>query len=229
MTEEKTPEKRATSQWIELIVLLGMLIVITWLAFARPPGAVPEHHHDSAWLFGHAGMLEKQLQDFQVKAKHYLDNAPRDYDAYFRDSTISHSHLKTDLQSLDAAVLALTGDSAGANDSSDGPASENTRPSNLPVDRLQEEWTSFQRVLEEQLGVDPEMPRLEWGSRHIVEHLDPVIATVGEIRERSQAAAGSANTPSVSAPAWAWPALLAWMVLVLVWFGRHVRHARNSI
>lgn len=227
MTDVKPTEKPAS--WIELIVLFGILTLIVWLAFARPSANVQAGNDNQAWRFGHAGVLEQQLEDLRAKAAHYLDNAPREYEYYFRDTTIAHAYLQTDLQSLDKSIKALINPETDAvnsqvSESVDGSA----QADGLPVARLRQEWKRFMEGLDEQLGVDPDMPRLEWGSRHITEELGPVIATVGEIRERLPTSADSAAMSTSGAPAWAWPALVAWLVLVMVWFGWRVRRVHPS-
>jgi hypothetical protein len=221
MSHGKTPGIPAS--WIELIVLLGLLTLVVWLAFARPLGTAHDSHDGSARLLAHASFLEQQLNDLHTKAGHYLDNAPREYDAYFRDTTITHQHLRTDLQALDRGIQSLINAGIDKDDPSLVQNHDNSRPDALSIVQLQQEWSDFSRGLEEQLGVDPEMPRLEWGARHIVEELDPVIATVAATREQLQASTALSTAPGVTAPAWAWPVFLGWLVLFLAWFGLRVR------
>jgi hypothetical protein len=203
MPHGKTPGIPAS--WLELVVLLGLLTLIVWLAFVRPVGIAPDGHDGSARLLAHASILERQLHDLHTKASHYLDNAPREYEAYFRDTTITHQHLRTDLQALDRGIQTLINAEIDKDDPSLVQNHDNSRPDALSIAQLQQEWNDFSRGLEEQLGVDPEMPRLEWGARHIVEALDPVIATVAATREQLQSSTALSTAPGVTAPAWAWP------------------------
>jgi len=206
--------KTTTTTWVELIVLLGALTLIIWLAFARPPEAGSNTHQaDTAQLLAHASLLNHQVQNLRSNATHYLEHAPRGYDAYFRDSVITHSHMQTDLKSLDLAILTLVGSGTDMMANADA----------LPLTQLQLDWKTFRDGLDEQLGVDPEMPRLEWGARHIVEAMDPVIVGIGDIRERLQAASTSTSLAGGAPPVWAWIAFSAWLVLILSWFGWRIR------
>lgn len=222
MNDGNSPAKPAS--WMELIVLLGILGLVVWLAFARPPGADQDHDLDKAGLAAHATLLEQQLQDFHAKASHYLDNAPREYDAYFRDTAISHPHMQIDVQSLDRAVQVLIESGPTADEGeAQRELTENPQLNESPVFQLGRQWKDFREGLDEQLGVDPEMPRLEWGTRHITEELNPIIATVAQTRQQWQASSASTGATTAATPAWAWPALAAWLLLILIWFGWRVR------
>lgn len=214
--------------WLEMIALLGAVTLIVWLAFAQPSETTQRPDKQKAWLLGHASLLESQISDFRTKAIHYLENAPREYDAYFRDTTITFPHLQTDLNSLDQGIHALI--DAGFDPDEDRIPNHETDSDQVHIPHmaeLRQEWRKFKTGLEEQLGVDPEMPRLEWGTRHISEELAPVISSLEEIRERLQATTALSSTLTDESQVRAWIIFCAWLVLALIWFGLRVRRIRH--
>ncbi len=222
----KTTTSSKTATWVELVVLLGALTLIIWLGFARPPVAESNTHQtEAAQLLAQTSLLGHQVQGLLSKAAHYLEHAPRGYDAYFRDSVITHSHLQTDLTTLDLGMQTLI--DAGTETIASRNSSPDRIENGLPLAQLQLDWKAFRDGLDEQLGVDPEMPRLEWGARHIVEAMDPVIAGIGDIREGLQAATAPTSGPGAAPPVWAWVGFSAWLVLILSWFGWRVHRNRH--
>jgi hypothetical protein len=217
--------KKETSLWLELLALVFLLFIIVWLGFDQDDASI-DRLHATAHAMSEAKLLGGQLDALEEKATHYLDNAPRDYDNYFRDAEIAGPYLTTEVGLIDhgmGQLFSLGGDpmenaraQAAMNDSGLGE---------LPIDTLQREWLAFEQKLDEQLGVDPEMPRLEWGYRHIAEEISSVrhalSAIESQARERLESSR-PALAASSSRPGWAWPAILVWVLGMLTWFGLRV-------
>jgi len=133
---------------------------------------------DQQQLVGRLLELEWDLSALKQQGRNYLDHAPRDYDDYFRDVEIVYPNLMTHVNSLDNRFAMLTLQAAEI------PGSE--------LAGLVTGWDEFHGGLEEQLGVDPQMPRLEWAARHITERLPALIEQTSNQRRAldGHAAAG---------------------------------------
>ncbi len=69
----------------------------------------------------------------------------------------------------------------------------------------------------------PDMPRLEWGMRHIADNLDPVTAAVTTMRsDLADSATTDSSRPS-GVPAWFWPGMIIWLLTTLAWFAWQAR------
>ena len=220
---------RKATPWIELSVLLIALTTIVWSGFDEP-SQVDHNRAASAALTVQVSGLHQQLESLLDKASHYLENSPREYDAYFRDTEITDHYLRSDLDAMTGNVEVLT----SLLDARDPARNASMHPdeeliSALPLEDLDRAWGTFIAGLNEQLGVDPDMPRLEWGAQHIVDEIRPVMTAL----ESTQLALTSPSPEStdMTTPAgtatWAWPALAAWVLLMLVWFGARARRSTD--
>jgi len=219
---------RTTTHWIELSVLLIALTAIVWLGFDKPE---PDdgNRAASASLAAQVEGIHQQLEVLHDKAGHYLDNAPREYEAYFRDTEITDHYLRFDLDVVTRDIEELTSIVDGQH-----PQNTFTHPNDelidtLPLEELGENWSTFMTGLNDQLGVDPEMPRLEWGAQHILDEIRPVMAALESVQvalvdNAPQSIATTGGQPT----AWAWPAFPVWILLMLVWFGARVRRSATD-
>ncbi len=222
---------KKTSLWLELVALVILLFIIIWLGFDQDDASV-DRLHATAHAMSEANLLGGQLDALEEKATHYLDTAPRDYDNYFRDAEIIGPYLTTEVGLIDHGMAQLV--SLGA-DPLESPRAQtamyDSGLSELPLDTLEQNWLAFQQKLDEQLGIDPEMPRLEWGYRHIAEEIDSVRQALSAIESQAHERLESslpAMAASSSRPGWAWPAVMVWILAILTWFGlRAARPARD--
>ncbi len=212
MTNRKQPSK------LEFIGLLTVPVVLIVIGLAATNQGHRGEQVTQGWLLGQIAALEQELSTLVVKASHYLENAPRDYDTYFRDSIITHAHLRADMAVLENRVASFAAsaeeDTSGLLMITDVLAQSPIEPHSIQV---QDAWQAFSTKLDEQLGVDPEMPRLEWGARHITEESGLLLASVAKFKEALQDSLAAHNSTSEATPFWIWPALIAWMLLSLVW------------
>lgn len=213
----------ATSKghWVELGVFLILLIIVAWATAGRAgqsaTGAV-----DDARFLGQADQVRAQLQVLHTKSSGYLEEAPRNYEDYFRDTRVVHQALLLEITALDEAFNRMI--DATRSTSADGAAGSPVlaEPQQLA---LKTAWSGFQEKLKEQLGVDPEMPRLEWGFKHIIERGGNVTTAIDEAVASVQARV-DASGPGAGAAGWTIPAVFAWSGLFALWFGVRVRPGR---
>ena len=141
-----------------LAVLLLALLVISLNS-----NRIDAESRSNLIALGKAEQIQRQLAVLSTTASTYLEVAPREYDQFFRDVEVLHPALLAMLDSLETSFDSLEA---------------------LPLDdamnhqALADEWRMFRTELDEQLGVDPDFPRLEWGARHINEKLPPLIASL---------------------------------------------------
>jgi len=132
---------------------------------------------DQQRLAGRLFEMEFELSVLQQQGRNYLDHAPREYTYYFRDVEIVYPNLMTHVNNLDNsfALLALQ--------AAEIPGSE--------LSGLVTGWDEFRRGLEEQLGVDPQMPRLESAASHITGRVPALIKQTSNERRALDGEAGA--------------------------------------
>ncbi|TVQ28994.1 MAG: hypothetical protein EA370_15860 [Wenzhouxiangella sp.] len=210
--------KRKTPSWLEILILLSIPVVIVITGFAGPGRSDHNNYTDQAWLLGQVTALERQLDTFTIKAAHYLEHAPRNYDSFFRDSIITHAHLRADLTNLKNSISAVVPDEDhGFPEPALTANSFNQSGMQAHIQQVEGTWLAFSRGLEEQLGVDPEVPRLEWGARHIVEESGPLLSSVTSFQEALRGSVAMAAPSAHTARIWAWPALIIWLLVAASW------------
>jgi len=153
------------------------VLIVVWL-IQVPAGASGSVERQR--LVGRLVELERELSAVAQQGRNYLDHAPREYDHYFRDVEIVYPNLMTHVDSVDSSFAALA---------LDGAAWSETERAALVAT-----WKEFRRGLDDQLGVDPEMPRLEWGARHVAERLPALSEQLAEQRQRLSNASGGRVT-----------------------------------
>lgn len=193
--------------WLEFAPLLLICVLVVALGFGGLNGNRSDPADSNGMRLARLADIELTLASLHDKARFYVNNAPRDYDAYFRDSEMTQQHLKSDLELVDKLIAGLINPI--------GNDADVEQTLGTALNQVSRAWTDFRAGLGEQLGVDPEMPRLEWGMRHIDEQLGGVNNAAATLRpllvERAPA---TTRAP----PIWAWPALIAWLVVMLGWY-----------
>ncbi|MEM1081863.1 MAG: hypothetical protein AAGH65_09810 [Pseudomonadota bacterium] len=139
------------------------LILLTLLIISLNSSRIDEQSRSNLIALGKAEQIQRQLTVLSTTASTYLEVAPREYDQFFRDVEVLHPTLMAVVESLGTAYDSLETLSLDPN---------------LNHQIVADEWRTFRGELDEQLGVDPDFPRLEWGARHISEKLPPLIASM---------------------------------------------------
>lgn len=208
--------EKKNSHIIELVILLIALMAVVWFASGQSGESVDSAQ--SARLLGQADQLRQQVELLHDKSTIYLEHAPRNYDDYFRDTMVIHASLQREVEVLDNAIR---------NHIAASPVEDQAR-AYLPDqgrEMLIAAWTDFHDGLTEQLGVDPEMPRLEWGFRHIDEQTERLLTALDTALAplRSQLASSG---PGRAGSGMLLGGVLAWCGLMLVWFGYRVGYRK---
>ncbi len=115
-----------------------------------------------------AGRLELTAQQLHMQAMNYKQNAPRDYDTYYRDVRLYYQDLMTDIATFDHVVdIFMSGDFRGEMDMPGEVLQPEFDPTVAEViHALEETWGSYRTGLFEAIGDNPEEPRLEFAAAH---------------------------------------------------------------
>ncbi len=128
---------------------------------------IVDHQRADDEMLRMGGELQLLLQQVSIQAMSYKKNAPRDYDAYFRDTRLYYQDLLSKRDQLEAIIEAFAQKrilpAAMSHHASRSPLNLSDRSRRLAIE-LQSAWRDFTRVLDDKLG-DPVEPRLEWGGR----------------------------------------------------------------
>jgi len=115
-----------------------------------------------------AARLDHHFTLMVDQAEHYVSVAPRNYPDFFRDVRLYFTSLKNDIDTGEALVQELARRHA-------------------PFDASL--WHEFRSGLEQQIGDDPERPRLEWAAEFIAGESDPLVQAIGGARAGLEQAA----------------------------------------
>jgi len=155
------------------IQILSAITILTALFAASTLYSlhVIDQQHSDDVLVQLAGRLQFNQQHFTVQAMRYKENAPRDYQTYFRDVRLYFEDLKKTRHELSAIIEAFAENSFD----SDLIGETMAMPPRLPkqslalAGELHDAWNAFGERLDERIGADLEEPRLEWAAQWIVD------------------------------------------------------------
>jgi len=199
--------------WIELSILVIILIALVW--FVGSAGGKRQNPADTGQLLGQVEQLRERLSALEARGTNYLEHAPRNYDDFFRDTKVIYPGLMLEVDLLNTSIR---------EDIAVAPSAVNPDRAYLdqaPREALVQSWEGFRAKLDEQLGVDPEMPRLEWGFKHITGEIGGVLnavdAAAESLRERTGGVDGGDSRLMLLI------AVAAWALVLLAWFGLRAR------
>lgn len=164
-------------------IAVAMLVLTALLTFSTlfTLSVVRQQRDDDAVL-RLSGELQYLVQSLSMHAMSYRENAPRDYDTYFRDVRLYYRELDRQLERIDRLIdgfsssrlaMQLTGLNHDYMPSFD-PTTETA------IQRLETDWRRFYLGLKERFGDNREEPRLEWGAEFIEQN-------IGGLREKAVA------------------------------------------
>jgi signal transduction histidine kinase len=164
-------------------IAVAMLVLVALLAFSTlyTLSVVRQQRDDDAVL-RLSGELQLLLQSLSMQAMSYKENAPRDYETYYRDVRLYYRDLNYSrtragqlIEGFSSSRLAmqLTGLNHDYMPEFDAATA-------AEIGQLAEGWRKFSAGLQERLGADENEPRLEWGAEYIE-------ANVGDLQDRALA------------------------------------------
>ena len=153
---------------------IGFAIAALALLFASSTlyslHVIDQQHGDDA-LIRLAGRLLFNQQHLTVQAMQYRENAPRDYQSYYRDLRLYFQDLKRTRVELSQIIGAFADNRFEGVLTGVDMAMQPSLParSHGIARDLGAAWRRFSDQLDERIGPDPEEPRLEWAAEWITE------------------------------------------------------------
>lgn len=145
--------------------LRGALILFVLLTVVGAAHSLWTIHvmHENRRAVEIAARASQHFERMFERAEHYQSIAPREWQDFFRDVQIYFSSLRDDIDTMDRLVAELAQRVSGSSSAV---------------------WNQFRDGLEEQIGDEPERPRLEWASKFITEQSSTLAAELQEAKER---------------------------------------------
>lgn len=159
-----------TLKSLKLQIATAMLVLVAMMVFSTlyTLSVVRQQRDDDAVL-RLSGELQFLVQSLGMRAMSYKENAPRDYDTYYRDVRLYYRDLQHYTERIERLIRGFTSARLAMqltglkHDYSPDFAAE-TRAA---IEALEDSWESFRTGLNERLGSDRDEPRLEWGAEFV--------------------------------------------------------------
>ena len=153
---------------------IALAIAVLTLLFASSTlyslHVIDQQHSDDV-LVQLAGRLQFHQQHLTLQAMRYGENAPRDYPSYDRDLQLYYEDLKKTRREL-AQIIQAFADNHFDDLLTGATVAQRprlTRRSQAAAEALASTWRDLAAQLDDQIGPDPQAPRLEWAARQIVD------------------------------------------------------------
>lgn len=198
-----------------LALLLVLFAFIAVFAF----GHIQQHRDDNAAL-QLAGRLEVAAQQLAFQGMNYKENAPRDYETYYRDVRLYYQDLMAQVRAFDRIMMGfgsghLPPDLTGLERPVMPMLDARGRAA---LQRLERVWQDYRAGLMDKLGDDPAEPRLEWASEFVIANREQLeTATMALVSETQRVVAerleriNQANRIGLSV-------MLALALVTVLWF-----------
>lgn len=151
---------------LALLMLVGLFAASTLYSLHTL-----EHQHSDDLLLRLGGQLQITQQSLTMQAMNYKDNAPRNYDAYFRDLRLYFKDFSNDRDHINKIIKAFASEQfpqslTRQQMASTQPLDPKTKQAAQDLETI---WEIFNDTLQVKLGDKVDEPRLEWGSDWILE------------------------------------------------------------
>lgn len=145
-----------------------------------------ERNAENSNITHRVGQLNATLNSVSDSSERYLEAVPRDYESYYRDVTIFHKEVMSDIQLLGNEIAHLTSDyeqftEAGFFPSLLGLGGFDAQLS-TSISELQDHWRRYSSGLDQQLGSNKDEPRLEWGAQYIARERSELQASINSVQ-----------------------------------------------
>lgn len=147
-----------------------VLVLLLFAAVTRFAVHHIEQHREDNAVLHLAGKLQVTARQLAFQGLNYKENAPRDYDTYYRDVRLYYRDLMSHVAMYDRIIEAFLAERLPADLTGlSHPVTPMLDPEGqAAVSTLAEVWRGYRADLMEQLGDDPAEPRLEWGAEYVI-------------------------------------------------------------
>ncbi|MEM9301518.1 MAG: HAMP domain-containing protein [Pseudomonadota bacterium] len=207
--------------------LVGFLILVA--AFAGLQLRALQIAEGNHRVLGELTQLEAMLPMLADSVSNYVENAPRDYESYFRDVAVfmhdlraNLDRIETEITALEDAFAARVGVALPAALQGLGGVGDDLAALDGTVVEARSAWDAFLAGLDEQLGEDEDEPRIEWGAKFVSENLPALDDALMSMSKQYRMFLDNQSALSLSIVRWGLIALLAAGLLGIAWFYRRV-------
>ncbi len=167
--------------------------------------------------------MQQLVQLMREQSSQYKQNAPRDYESYNRDLKVFFTQLQDNLSVLSAQVESAAHQyynrSASAEILLDGMLVEKNIQS---FKTMEQAWTAFEQGFQEQIGDNPEEPRLEWGNEYILNDTSGLFASISSAHMNFESLVEAQRKATVKFNWFAIVLIAGVMVLLFIWFNQTI-------
>ena len=130
-------------------------------------------------LLSDLSRLESESSNLSSRGEYYVQNAPRDYETYFRDVAVYHREMQEDILRIDEIFNTVLSNYRNEQSRFLGNINRFFYSSDWAelatrIEASRENWSNFRSGLARALGEDASEPRLEWGAKFIVDRAGPL-------------------------------------------------------
>lgn len=163
------------------MLLIGLFAGLVWYSLHQ----LDRQQADDQML-RYSAQLQLIQQQMTMQAMNYRDNAPRDYDTYYRDVRLYYQdllHQRDLFEQIIHAFATNNFDDAMA-DGMMSMAPELDKPTRWAASQLEVYWTDFSRELSNKLGPNNDEPRLEWAAEWILDQQEQLSEATNNLLDK---------------------------------------------
>lgn len=165
--------------------------------------------------------LHQLVELMQEQSKQYEQNAPRDYESYNRDLKVFYSQLQDNLISLKTQIEHTANQFYNRSTTTKILLDNDLLNKNQQAfEQMEQSWQTFNIGFKEQIGDNPEEPRLEWGNDYILNDSSKLFTNIAVAHMNFESLVEAQRQATVNFN-WLAIALIALVMLILfIWFNQ---------
>ncbi len=167
--------------------------------------------------------MSQLVESMKVQSVQYGENAPRDYESYNRDLKVYFSQLQENLSTLKQLISQTSHSYYNRNTSTnlliDAMLVEENNQAFAQMEQLHQ---VFEQGFNEQIGDNPEEPRLEWGNNYILADESGLFAQVSTTNMNFEDLVNAQRQATINYTWIAIGLIALLLLLMLIWFNQMI-------
>ncbi len=163
------------------------------------------------------------VESMKVQSIQYGENAPRDYESYNRDLKVYFSQLQENLSTIEQLVSQTSHSYYNRNTSTnlliDAMLVEENNQAFAQMEQLHQ---VFKQGFKEQIGDNPEEPRLEWGNNYILGDDSGLFAQISTTNMNFEKLVNAQRQATINYTWIAIGLIALLLLLMLIWFNQTI-------
>ena len=200
--------------------LIVILIVISLLWFSSRIALQVSMDVESSKKIVQANQLNGLMT---TQAEQYKQNAPRDYESYYRDVKVYYTNLQGNLDNLDELVNSIVFDYFNRNTTTNIILDSALVSKNNEAFRAMENsYNNFKSEIRTQIGDNDEEPRLEWASEFITGDETDLLSSMNAVNSSFDELVANQRKSTVTYNYWLMAIFALLMLALMVWFNKEI-------